>query len=64
MFRGSYSIHILKTNFIGCSEEVTVYISQKQLVRVFRGSYSINILKTNLCDLQRKLHTYLKNKVI
>ena len=27
MFRGSYSIHILKTTCQGCSEEVTVYIS-------------------------------------
>ena len=44
MFRGSYNIDISKTDLLGCSEEVTVYIS----------------VKTNLWGVQRRSqYTYL-----
>ena len=32
MFRGSYTIDISKTDLLGCSEEVTLYIFQNKLM--------------------------------
>ena len=54
----------LKNKFIGCSEEVTIQISQKQTC-VFRESYSIHIVKINLWGVQGNLqYTYRQNKLV
>ena len=77
MFRGSYSIHILKTNSWDVQKKLQYRYLKNRLVRVFRGSYSINYLQKctfrvfrgsysiHIVGCSEKLqYTYRQNKLV